>query len=110
MFRFARVAIAAALAALSVASSADAAPVCLSSYLIQNTTVPDARTILFHMRDGTTWRNALKNYCPDLKLFGFVYVVPGTSEVCENQLAIQVLRTGTTCLLGGFTREPPAHA
>ena len=109
MFRFARVVIATTLAALTVATSADAA-VCLTSYLIQNTTVPDSRTILFHMRDGTTWRNTLRNSCPDLKWYGFVYVVPGTTEVCENLLAVRVFRTGTTCLLGKFTREPPAHA
>ena len=82
----------------------------MSSYLIQNTSIPDSHTILFHMRDGTVWRNTLRNACPALKLHGFVYVVPGTSEVCENLLAVRVLRSGETCLLGKFTREPPAHA
>jgi hypothetical protein len=110
MPRIARAAVAAALAALTVATSAGAAPVCLTSYLIQNTTIPDSHTILFHMKDGTTWRNTLRNSCPDLKWYGFVYVVSGTTEVCENLLAVRTIYTGETCLLGAFTREPPAHS
>ena len=110
MKRSARAAVASALAAFMVATSATAAPVCLQSYLIQNTSIPDTHTILFHMKDGTVWRNTLRNSCPDLKWYGFEYVVHGPDEICDNLLSIRVIHTNETCLLGLFTREPPAHA
>ena len=107
MLRIARPAVASALAALTIVTSAGAAPVCLQTQYIQNTSIPDSRTILFHMKDGTTWRNTLRNSCPDLKWYGFTYVVHGQTEICENLLAIRTLYGGDTCLLGPFTREPP---
>ncbi len=110
MLRIARAGIASALAALTFATSAGAAPVCLQTDRIQNTTILDSRTILFHMKDGTTWRNTLRNSCPDLKWYGFTYAVHGPLEICENLLAIHTLYGGDTCLLGRFTREAPAHA
>lgn len=88
-------------------SAAAAAPICLYTDRIENTSIPDARTIDFHMRDGTVWRNTLRNACPDLKWWGFVYVIHGPEEVCENLQAIRVLHTGETCLLGTFTKLPP---
>jgi hypothetical protein len=109
MFRIARTAIASGLAALTIAASAGAAPVCLQTQYIQNTTILDSRTILFHMKDGTTWRNTLRNSCPDLKWYGFTYAVHGPLEICDNLLAIRTLYGGDTCLLGRFTLEPQAH-
>src|SRR5437016_2049358 len=110
MTRSARTAISSLVAAVTLATSATAAPVCLQSYLIQNTSIPNAHTILFHMKDGTTWRNTLRNSCPDLKWYGFEYVEHGPDEICDNLLSIRVIHTGETCLLGSFTREPPAPA
>lgn len=98
--------LAAILAMGSGLSSAGAAPVCLDTYRIQNTTVPNARTIIFHMKDGSAWRNALKNACPDLRFWGFVYVDrSGMNEICDNQAAVKVIHSGEICLLGSFTRE-----
>ena len=109
MLQFAKAAIASALAAATIATSAAlAAPVCLQTQYIQNTSIPNSRTILFHMKDGTTWRNTLRNSCPDLKWYGFTYVLHGQTEICENLLAIRTLYTSETCLLGPFTREPPS--
>lgn len=104
-----RVAAASALAAIIATSSASASSVCLESFQIRNTTIVNPRTILFHMNDGTTWRNTLKNACPDLTFHGFVYVLHGLDEVCDNAVSIRVLESGEICLLGQFTREPPAH-
>ena len=56
-------AIGAALATVLLASSAQAA-VCLQNYQIRETSVKDARTILFHMQDGSVWRNTLRNEMP----------------------------------------------
>ena len=109
MTRIARAIIAFTLAAYAVTASTVAAPICLQTQYIRNTSVPNSRTILFHMTDGTTWRNTLRNSCPDLKWDGFTYVLRGPNEICENLLGIRTLYTGEACLLGPFTREPPAH-
>lgn len=100
-------AIGAALATVLLASSAQAA-VCLQNYQIRETSVKDARTILFHMQDGSVWRNTLRNECPGLKWYGFVYHLEGTNEICSNMQSIQILRTHEVCLLGEFTPEKPA--
>ena len=104
--------LAAILAMGSGLAPALAAPVCLDTYRIQNTTVPNARTIMFHMKDGSVWRNALKNACPDLRFWGFVYVDRGSlNQICSNQDSVKVINTGEICMLGSFTREPPVpHA
>ena len=98
---------AAVLAMRSGLAPALAAPVCLDTYRIQNTTIPNARTIAFHMKDGSVWRNALRNACPDLRFWGFVYVDRGSlNRICDNQDSVKVINSGEICLLGSFTREP----
>jgi hypothetical protein len=85
-----------------------AAPVCLDTYRIQNTSVPDPHTIIFHMKDGSAWRNTLRNACPDLKFWGFVYADrSGMNEICDNQTAVKVINSGELCLLGAFSKEAP---
>jgi len=110
VIRSAKTAIASLVMAFTLATSATAAPVCLQSYLIQNTSIPNSHTILFHMKDGTVWRNTLRNSCPDLKWYGFEYDVHGPEEICDNLQSIRIIHTVETCLLGAFTREPSAHA
>jgi hypothetical protein len=95
-----------AVAATSVVP-ASAAPICLRTYLIDRTKVIDAKTVDFRMRDGTVYRNVLRNSCPGLLFNGFVYVVRA-DEVCDNLQSIRVLQTPDVCLLGAFTKQPPA--
>ncbi len=83
-------------------------PVCLRSREVLNTTSPNGRTIDFHMRDGSVWRNSLKGDCSDLKFSGFVYVLRGgMDEICSNMIEIHVLRSAQTCRLGDFVKLPP---
>jgi len=96
-----------ALVAASAAQAQPApssSPVCLRGTDIKNTTTPDTRTILFKMNDGTIWRNDLKNDCPQLNFNGFAYVATPPDQICGNLQAIRVLRTGSVCLLGPFTK------
>src|SRR5258707_6148556 len=99
------------LAALSVAARADttdtlAKDVCIMGTSVVGTTVLDNRTVLFRMNDGTVWRNTLKAECPNLKFEqGFTQVIRG-DEICANEQVITVLRRGTPCQLGDFTRVP----
>jgi hypothetical protein len=111
MSRYLRSALAGALAGCVWSSSAAAAPVCLDTYRIDHTSVVDARTIVFHLKDGSAWRNDLKNACPALRFWGFVYADrSGLNEICDNQSAVQVIKSGETCVLGAFTRVAPPHA
>jgi hypothetical protein len=99
----------AALVAIGAATaSAAAAPVCLYTYRIENTTVPNAHTIVFHMKDGSVWRNTLRNACPELMFRGFVYVDRGSLyKICANLDTVRVIESGEVCLLGPFTKEAP---
>ena len=108
MKRLLRASLATVLAVSASVSSALAAPTCLDTYRIQNTTVPNPNTIIFHMKDGSAWRNTLKNSCPELRFWGFVYVDRGgTLEICDNTTAVKVINSGEICLLGTFSKEPP---
>ena len=103
-----RPALAALLAAASGATPVSAAPVCLETFRIQGTSVPNPHTIIFHMKDGSSWRNTLKNSCPDLKFWGFVYSDRSAmNEICDNQTSVKVINSGQICMLGAFTKEPP---
>ena len=97
--------LAAALVMMSVPALADA-PVCLRSSDIERTSVPDARTILFHMKGGKVWKNTLMADCPELKFNGFIYDASPSGEICGNQQSIRVIRTHAVCLLGPFTPSP----
>jgi len=104
----------AALAAFAVSpaiAEPPAAPKCLHSINIKNTTVPNDRTILFQMNNGTVWRNDLRNSCPDLKFYGFIYVATPPDDICGDVQSIRVIHTGAVCLLGPFSLEsmPAEH-
>jgi len=79
--------------------------VCLQLREVQRTETPDDRTILFHMRDGKTWRNTLKQNCPMLRTSPWAQVLQNGEMVCSNQQFIHVLQTGNTCTLGEFTPD-----
>lgn len=100
------IAFVAALLAAAIASPAAASEgsVCLQIRQIDRTKVLDAKTILFKMKDGKVWRNALRSSCPGLRFDGFVYVVHD-DEVCGNMQTIRVLRSHEVCMLGPFTPE-----
>jgi len=95
--------------------NANARPVCLASYQIENTTIPNDSTILFKMRDGSVWKNTLVSPCVGLRLDsrGFTYEAtdPGSDTICSNLVTIRANTTHQVCLLGAFTPvSPPRHA
>jgi hypothetical protein len=96
---------AALCAATAFAQPVPAGPanVCLQTIDIDTTTVPDANTILFHMKDGRIWKNTLVNACPELGFNGFEYVSRPSGEICGNLQSIRVIHSGAVCLLGPFT-------
>jgi hypothetical protein len=91
-----------------------AAPVCLASYNIDHTSVPDDNTILFYMRDHSVWKNTLIGRCYGLRLDtrGFTYTPtsPGSNAICSNLVTIRTNTDHNNCLLGAFTQvSGPAH-
>lgn len=101
---------AAAVSLIAVTAPALAAgPICLSTRDMRTTTPQDDGTaIVFHMRDGSVWRNDLHGRCPDLKFNGFVWTIHDpVAQVCENEQTIRVLRSGEVCQLGKFTQISP---
>ncbi len=90
--------------------AAAAGPVCLRSYEIYRTDVPDDKTILFTMLDRTVYKNTLAYPCTGLRLDsrGFTYqpTDPGTDEICSNLVTIVTNTTHNVCQLGDFTRLP----
>jgi hypothetical protein len=98
--------------ALTVATVADAAPdnsspKCLMASLVDGTGVIDENTVIFRMKDGTVWKNTLRQSCPNLKFAqGFSEVIR-SDEICANQQIIHVLGTGNVCQLGAFSRATP---
>jgi hypothetical protein len=82
--------------------------VCIPIVSIDHTEVVDDRTILFHMRDKTVYRNVLPAKCPGLKFEdGFSYTT-SIPELCSTVEIIRVLRRGTSCGLGAFEKLEPA--
>jgi hypothetical protein len=78
-------------------------PACLQASSVDSTGVIDEKTILFHMRNGTVWKNTLRQSCPNLKFQrGFSEIVRG-GEICANKQIISVLGTRNPCQLGAFT-------
>jgi hypothetical protein len=88
--------------------NAQAQPVCLASYNIDHTTVPNDSTIMFYMRDRTVWKNTLTSPCFGLALDnrGFTYSAtdPGSDTICSNLVTIRTNTFHNICLLGPFTQ------
>jgi len=96
-------ALACLIALMGTAEAQTAAPDCLRSDMIDHTTVPDNRTILFHMRGGAVWKNTLPAPCVGLDFPGGFEYATFHDEVCANVEVIRVLKEGTRCKLGAFS-------
>jgi hypothetical protein len=96
-------------AVVDAAVPAKARNVCLNASNIQRTQAKDDRTLDFYMRDGTVWRNTLRQLCPMLRTSPFSQVLNSGDLVCSNQQFIHVLQTGDMCALGDFVQLSPAQ-
>ena len=85
------------------------ANICLDIRQMVSSTSKDGRTMVFKMKDGTTWVNHLQGFCPDLKFMGFAWrLESGDTQVCERQQSFQVLQSPEFCVLGNFDAPIPA--
>ena len=89
---------------------AGSAPVCFRGYEIDNSEHPDDNTILFHMRDGSTYKATTVGRCYGLRNenegFTFSPTDPGSDEYCANMVTIRLNSTHTVCMLGDFEHIP----
>ena len=92
----------ATLALVAATAVPAAAKMCVQSRDILGTNSKDGKLLTFKMRDGRVLVNHLQGICSDLKFEGFVWVLHGSEDVCENEQSLKVLRSGQTCLLGKF--------
>ena len=79
--------------------------ICLNNQDVLSTTSTDGKTMVFKMRNGTTYINHLQGPCPGLRFNGFAWELRGINDICENQQSLRVLRSGEVCMLGKF--DPP---
>ena len=92
----------------ALAAAAAMNDTCINDYDILSTERPDDFTILFNMRHHIVYKNTLPSRCFGLRneAAGFTYqpTVPGTQELCSNQMTIKLNTFGSFCLLGPFVR------
>jgi hypothetical protein len=80
---------------------------CIVLANIDRTSVVDDDTILFHMRDGSVYRNDLTTSCPTLGRDPFMYRV-ATPQLCEIDVVTTLndvgfgYMPGASCSLGEF--------
>ncbi len=98
------------LALASVAPAVAANNTCIQGYNIENTERPNDTTILFHMKDGSTYVNHTVGRCVGLAIDpeGFTYepTNSGSDELCSNLMTIRLNSTQQVCLLGEFDKVP----
>ena len=101
----------AAIALVAVTAVPASANTCIRQRDIAGTHSDDGKNLMFRMNDGRVLVNHLHGICTDLRFEGFVWSVPGTGDICENQQSLTVLRSGQTCLLGKFdvVKDKAAH-
>lgn len=108
MPRFSYALVAALAAATTLPAAAQPAPsqkICLNNQDVRSAQSTDGKTMVFKMRNGTTYINHLRGSCPGLRFNGFAWELRGIADICENQQTLRVLRSGEICMLGKF--DPP---
>jgi hypothetical protein len=85
----------------------DAAPagngVCLPTAQIDHTEIVNDSAIVFFMKDGKTYMNAMRIACPSLQMEGGFVFETDAADVCSNSQTIRVKNSGNFCELGQFT-------
>lgn len=79
--------------------------ICLNNQDVRSASSNDGKTMIFRMRNGTTYINHLRGVCPGLRFNGFIWELRGINDICENQQTLRVLKSGEVCMLGKF--DPP---
>ena len=97
---------------LAVAVISPAQALCVNQQDVVSTESKDGKNLVFRMRDGRTLVNHLQGTCNDLRFNGFVWVLRGNNDICENVQSLRTLNGGQVCVLGKFetVKAAPAKA
>ncbi len=97
----------AAAATASLPALAEGKSVCLPTYQIDHTEVPNDQTIMIYMRGHKIYKADLINKCVGLSIntrgYSYTPTIPGSNEICSNLWTIRLNDTGETCLVGDIT-------
>ena len=93
----------------AVANDAAAAGngVCLQTAQIDHTDIVNDSAIVFFMKDGKAYMNAMRISCPSLQMENAFTFMTDVAEVCSNSPTIRVKNSGNFCELGQFTPFTP---
>ena len=81
--------------------------VCLATAQIDHTDIVNDKAIVFFMKDGKAYMNAMGISCPSLQMEGGFTFMTDAVEVCSNSQTIRVKNSGNFCELGQFTPFAP---
>jgi hypothetical protein len=81
--------------------------VCLATAQIDHTEIVNDSAIVFFMKDGKAYMNAMHISCPSLQMEGAFVYETDAAEVCSNSQTIRVKNSGNFCELGQFTPFTP---
>ena len=81
--------------------------VCLPTAQIDHTEIVNDSAIVFFMKDGKAYMNAMRIPCPSLQMEGAFVYETDAAEVCSNSQTIRVKNSGNFCELGQFTPFTP---
>lgn len=88
--------------------------ICLREGHIQNRVIPDDRTIIFRMDDGTAWKTTLQTACAGLHISDRFSFVDPQQWICGGHQRIRVTGgAGGFCFLGELEKTvypTPAYA
>jgi hypothetical protein len=81
--------------------------VCLPVSQIDHTDIVNDSAIVFFMKDGKAYMNAMRIPCSSLKMEDAFAYMTDAAEVCSNSQTIRVKNSGNFCELGQFTPFTP---
>ena len=81
--------------------------VCLQTAQIDHTDIVNDSAIVFFMKDGKAYMNAMRISCPSLQMEDAFTFLTDAAEICSNSQTIRVKNSGNYCELGQFTPFTP---
>jgi len=85
-------------------------PVCIATYRINHTDVPDDTAILITMNDRSVYRAKVQGGCVGLSsdTRGYTWEPnPGTNEICANLFTIRLNTSHAICMMGDIEMIKP---
>jgi hypothetical protein len=109
-----KLAVLAAVFAVAPVAAWSAPNICIDTYRIDHTDVPDDTALLITMRDRSVYRAKVQGRCVGLSndTRGYTWRPdPGTNEICGNLFTITLNTSRAVCLMGDIEMiKPPKRS